>query len=191
MPGPTRHRDRGEQAGDAAFAPALRFDQFAARGQRALWFFGQEHAGAGPDFVRAPQGIDLSANRFALPAGGLSGHGHGDVANAGRHALRPRSPTRFSKQQWVRPNKRIFNNAKISDHFAIIPTSLAPKNLSEPEQKLYDMVAKRFLAIFYPAAEFLVTTRITRVRGGAVQDRGQSDAPGRLDECLWPRGARG
>src|SRR5208282_579544 len=67
------------------------------------------------------------------------------------------------KQQWVRPNKRIFNNAKISDHFAIIPTSLAPKNLSEPEQKLYDMVAKRFLAIFYPAAEFLVTTRITRV----------------------------
>jgi DNA topoisomerase III len=67
------------------------------------------------------------------------------------------------RQQWVRPNKRIFNNAKISDHFAIIPTSLAPKGLSEPEQKLYDMVAKRFLAIFYPAAEFLVTTRITRV----------------------------
>src|SRR5665213_3637560 len=53
------------------------------------------------------------------------------------------------RQQWVRPNKRIFNNAKISDHFAIIPTSLAPKNLSEAEQKLYDMVAKRFLAIFY------------------------------------------
>ena len=67
------------------------------------------------------------------------------------------------RQHWVRPNKRIFNNAKISDHFAIIPTSLAPKNLSEPEQKLYDLVAKRFLAIFYPAAEFLVTTRITRV----------------------------
>ncbi len=67
------------------------------------------------------------------------------------------------RQHWVRPNKRIFNNARISDHFAIIPTSLAPKNLSEPEQKLYDMVAKRFLAIFYPAAEFLVTTRITRV----------------------------
>jgi DNA topoisomerase-3 len=67
------------------------------------------------------------------------------------------------RQQWVRPNKRIFNNAKISDHFAIVPTSLAPKNLSEPEQKLYDMVAKRFLAVFYPAAEFLETTRITRV----------------------------
>ena len=67
------------------------------------------------------------------------------------------------KQGWVHPNKRIFNNAKISDHFAIIPTSLAPKGLSEPEHKLYDLVTKRFLAIFYPAAEFLETTRITRV----------------------------
>jgi DNA topoisomerase-3 len=77
------------------------------------------------------------------------------------------------QKQWVRPNKRIFNNAEISDHFAIIPTSLAPKNLSEPEQKLYDMVAKRFLAIFYPAAEFLVTTRITRVREEPFKTEGK------------------
>src|SRR6266481_1862766 len=67
------------------------------------------------------------------------------------------------KNGWVKPNKRIFNNAKISDHFAIIPTTEPPKGLTEPEQKLYDMVTKRFLAIFYPAAEFLETTRITRV----------------------------
>jgi DNA topoisomerase-3 len=66
-------------------------------------------------------------------------------------------------QDWVKPNKRIFNNAKVSDHFAIIPTTEPPKGLSEPEQKLYDMVTKRFLAVFYPAAEFLETTRITRV----------------------------
>src|SRR5882672_8342539 len=58
------------------------------------------------------------------------------------------------KSDWVKPNKRIFNNAKVSDHFAIIPTSLAPKHLSEAEAKLYDMVTKRFLAVFYPAAEF-------------------------------------
>lgn len=64
---------------------------------------------------------------------------------------------------WVKPNKRIFNNTKISDHFAIIPTALAPKKLGEAEEKLYDLVTKRFLAIFYPAAEFLITTRITRV----------------------------
>ncbi|ARF83847.1 DNA topoisomerase III [Burkholderia cenocepacia] len=66
---------------------------------------------------------------------------------------------------WVKPNKRIFDNSKISDHFAIIPTLQAPKSLSEPEQKLYDMVVKRFLAVFFPAAEFRVTTRITEVAG--------------------------
>jgi DNA topoisomerase-3 len=77
------------------------------------------------------------------------------------------------KSGWVRPNKRIFNNAKISDHFAIIPTLIAPKVLSEPEQKLYDLVTKRFLAIFYPAAEFLITTRITRVEKEAFKSEGK------------------
>ena len=77
------------------------------------------------------------------------------------------------KSGWVHPNKRIFNNAKISDHFAIIPTSLAPKTLSEPEQKLYDLVTKRFLAIFYPAAEFLETLRITRVEGEPFKSAGK------------------
>ena len=74
---------------------------------------------------------------------------------------------------WVHPNKRIFNNAKISDHFAIVPTAQAPKHLSEPEQKLYDLVVKRFLAIFYPAAEYNVTTRITRVEGEPFKSEGK------------------
>jgi DNA topoisomerase-3 len=77
------------------------------------------------------------------------------------------------QNQWVRPNKRIFNNAKVSDHFAIIPTTEPPKNLSEPEQKLYDMVTKRFLAVFYPAAEFLETTRITRVENEPFKSAGK------------------
>ncbi|HXT11696.1 MAG TPA: DNA topoisomerase III [Candidatus Angelobacter sp.] len=77
------------------------------------------------------------------------------------------------KNDWVKPNKRIFNNAKISDHFAIIPTTQEPKGLSEPEQKLYDMVAKRFLAIFYPAAEFLETVRITRVENEPFKSTGK------------------
>ncbi len=77
------------------------------------------------------------------------------------------------KNGWVHPNKRIFNNAKISDHFAIVPTSQAPKHLSEPEQKLYDLVVKRFLAIFYPAAEYNVTTRITRVEGEPFKSEGK------------------
>jgi DNA topoisomerase-3 len=67
------------------------------------------------------------------------------------------------KQSWVKPNKRIFDNAKISDHFAIIPTLQTPKQLNEAEQKLYDMVVRRFLAVFFPAAESLQTTRVTKV----------------------------
>ena len=77
------------------------------------------------------------------------------------------------RQGWVRPNKRIFNNAKVSDHFAIIPTALPPKHLTEAEQKIYDMVAKRFLAVFYPAAEHLVTTRLTRVEGETFKTEGR------------------
>lgn len=76
-------------------------------------------------------------------------------------------------RNWVLPNKRIFNNAKISDHFAIIPTPQAPKHLNEMEQKLYDFVVRRFLSVFFPAAEYLVTTRITRVEGHPFKTEGK------------------
>ena len=83
----------------------------------------------------------------------------------------------FAKQildkGWVKPNKRIFDNSKISDHFAIIPTGVVPKNLSEPEQKLYDLVTRRFMAVFFPAAEFLVTTRFTEVEGHQFKTEGK------------------
>ncbi|HEY1042447.1 MAG TPA: DNA topoisomerase III [Telluria sp.] len=83
----------------------------------------------------------------------------------------------FAKQildkGWVKPNKRIFDNAKISDHFAIIPTGIAPKNLSEPEQKLYDLVTRRFMAVFFPPAEFQVTTRYTEVSGHQFKTEGK------------------
>ena len=83
----------------------------------------------------------------------------------------------FAKQitdkGWVKPNKRIFDNTKISDHFAIIPTTLAPKNLSEPEQKLYDLVTRRFMAVFFPPAEFQVTTRFTEVSGHQFKTEGK------------------
>jgi len=76
-------------------------------------------------------------------------------------------------KKWVHPNQRIFNDAKISDHFAIIPTSLAPKHLSETEAKIYDLVTKRFLAVFFPAAEFQITTRVTRVEGEPFKSEGK------------------
>jgi len=79
------------------------------------------------------------------------------------------------KEGYVRPAKRVFDNAKVSDHFAIIPTLLPPKSLSEIEAKLYDMVAKRFLAVFFPSAEFMVTTRISTVAAAGKEHRFQTN----------------
>jgi DNA topoisomerase-3 len=66
---------------------------------------------------------------------------------------------------WVRPDKRIFNNAGVSDHFAIVPTGEQPGKLTTDETKIYDMVTRRFISVFYPPAEFDVTTRTSTVAG--------------------------
>ncbi|MES2088924.1 MAG: DNA topoisomerase III, partial [Pseudomonadota bacterium] len=79
------------------------------------------------------------------------------------------------KEGYVKPVKRVFDNTKVSDHFAIIPTLQAPKSLTEIEAKLYDMVVKRFLAVFYPSAEFMVTTRITKVPGNGAEHHFQTN----------------
>ena len=84
------------------------------------------------------------------------------LAGSGMAHLAPHARTALDGN-YVRPNKRIFDNAKVSDHFAIIPTLQAPSGLSEAEQKLYDLVVRRFLAVFFPNAEYLVTTRISKV----------------------------
>jgi DNA topoisomerase-3 len=75
--------------------------------------------------------------------------------------------------QWVKHSKRIFNNAKISDHFAIIPTGTVPHGLDEVQQKIYDMIVRRFISVFFPAAQFEVTTRITRVDKDAFKTDGK------------------
>jgi len=74
---------------------------------------------------------------------------------------------------WVRPNKRVFDDSKVSDHFAIIPTLQTPRSLSDAEQRIYDLVVRRFLAIFFPAAEYLVTTRTTTVEDHAFRTEGR------------------
>ncbi len=76
-------------------------------------------------------------------------------------------------KDYIKPNKRIFDNTKVSDHFAIIPTLQLPGNLSEAEAKIYDLVAKRFLAVFFPPAEYLVSTRITQVGAHAFKTEGR------------------
>jgi len=74
---------------------------------------------------------------------------------------------------WLKPNKRIFNNAQISDHFAIIPTGQPAENLEDMEAKIFDMIARRFVAVFYPAAEFDITTRLSTVAGHPFKTEGK------------------
>ena len=66
-------------------------------------------------------------------------------------------------------SKRVFDSKKVSDHFAIIPTGRVVK-LSDTEEKVYDMIVKRFIAVFYPNAEFEQTTRLTRITTDDVTD---------------------
>ncbi len=78
------------------------------------------------------------------------------------------------QNNWVKPSRRIFDNSKISDHFAIIPTLQPPASaLTEAEQKVYDLVVRRFMAVFYPAAEYDVTTRITKVGEDSFKTEGK------------------
>ncbi|MCP4175658.1 MAG: DNA topoisomerase III [Fuerstiella sp.] len=64
----------------------------------------------------------------------------------------------------ITPSKRVFDTSKVSDHFAIIPTGKVPTaKLDDAAKKLYELVLRRFLAIFYPHAEYELTSRITRI----------------------------
>ena len=94
------------------------------------------------------------------------------LASSGMRHLAPHAETAI-KGGYIKPNKRIFDNAKVSDHFAIIPTLQAPSGLSEAEQKLYDLVVRRFMAVFFPSAEYLVTTRISLAVGHSFKTEGK------------------
>src|SRR5881628_1037432 len=89
---------------------------------------------------------------------------------------------RVLDNNWVKPNKRIFNNAKVGDHFAIIPTGTVPRSLDNNERAIFDMVTRRFVAVFFPPAQYENTTRITRVEGEPFKTEGKIlVAPGWLE----------
>ncbi len=77
------------------------------------------------------------------------------------------------QQNYIKKEKRIFDNSKISDHHALIPTNTLPSNLSEAEEKIYNMVMQRFLAVFYPAAEYWLTRRLSKVEGETFLTEGK------------------
>jgi DNA topoisomerase-3 len=71
-------------------------------------------------------------------------------------------------------SKRVFDSSKVSDHFAIIPTDKPPTvKLDDAAAKLYQLILRRFLAIFYPSAEFEITQRITRIGADAFRTDGR------------------
>jgi DNA topoisomerase-3 len=89
-------------------------------------------------------------------------------------------------QGYVSDKHAVFNNAKISDHFAIIPNGKIPEGLSEHELMIYDLITKRFLAAFFPPAKFNKTVRDTiisdllfRATGSVLVDPGWLKVEGR------------
>lgn len=76
-------------------------------------------------------------------------------------------------KKYLKKDKRIFDNKKISDHFAVIPTAGLPKTLSEPELKIYQMIVQRFLAVFFPPAVYHNTTRLSLVEGETFLTEGK------------------
>ena len=58
----------------------------------------------------------------------------------------------------LRKDKKVFDNSKVTDHHAIIPTGVTPVGLADMEQKVYDLICRRFIAVFYPDCKFSTTT---------------------------------
>jgi len=66
----------------------------------------------------------------------------------------------------VKFNKRIIDDSKVTDHYAIIPTGVLPKeNLNKEKSLIYDLISKRFISVFYPPSEQLNLIIITEING--------------------------
>lgn len=62
-------------------------------------------------------------------------------------------------------SKKVFDNSKVTDHHAIIPTGQHPQNLTELERRVFDLIARRFIAVFYPDCKYSTTTVLGEVDG--------------------------
>ena len=63
----------------------------------------------------------------------------------------------------LKKTKRVFDTSKVTDHHAIIPTGVIPQNLSDAEQKVFDLIARRFIGVFLPDCKFSTTTVLGKV----------------------------
>ena len=58
----------------------------------------------------------------------------------------------------LRKSKKVFDSSKVTDHHAIIPTGVPPRALTDVQRRVYDLIARRFIAVFYPDCRFATTT---------------------------------
>ena len=77
----------------------------------------------------------------------------------------------------LKKTKRVFDTSKVTDHHAIIPTGVIPQNLSDAERNVFDLVARRFIAVFLPDCKFSTTTVLGEVAGNSGQ-------PGNAEETI-------
>ena len=105
----------------------------------------------------------------------LADSGMGGGGGASGHALSESGAARkILAERWVKPgNRRVFNNAKVSDHFAIIPTGEMKSGLKEQEMKIFALIARRFLSAFFPPAKFELTERRTTVGEHVFETKGR------------------
>lgn len=116
-----------------------------------------------PETARKVMQSLVSAGPGAMPPDGEKGDR--PISHWAEQALQ--------KQYINGKNKRIFNNAQVSDHFAIIPTGEVPGKLKEQERRIYELVTRCFIAAFYPPARFENTLRRTVVETQTFETRGR------------------
>jgi len=73
-------------------------------------------------------------------------------------------------------SKKVFNSSKVTDHHAIIPTGMVPTALTDMQRKVFDLVARRFIAVFYPDCKYAQTTVLGEVRSVATESQPTEDA---------------
>jgi len=76
----------------------------------------------------------------------------------------------------LKKSKRVFDTSKVTDHHAIIPTGVIPQNLSDAEQKVFDLVARRFIGVFLPDCRFSTTTVLGEVSSSPREPSNSSDS---------------
>ena len=104
----------------------------------------------------------------ALAESGMGGTGRGGVLSESESARK------ILENKWIKPgNRRVFNNGKVSDHFAIIPTGVIKAGLKDQELKIFALIARRFLSAFFPPARFELTERRTTVLGHVFETKGR------------------